>query len=89
MQSSPTEITLGVSGMTIALNPPPSSLSQATRTEPRARDGPPAVFRVIGTFKSFSRPMAFALRRYFIAIRFEPHPVSMMNLMEPSWSDPG
>eukprot|EP00959_Pyramimonas_sp_CCMP1952_P320330 6704070-Pyramimonas_sp.AAC.1 len=53
MHRSPTEITHGVSGMTNALKLPPLNLGHAMRTEPKAFDSPPAVFKAIdcGNFR--------------------------------------
>eukprot|EP00959_Pyramimonas_sp_CCMP1952_P075285 1573381-Pyramimonas_sp.AAC.1 len=47
MHRSPAEIAHGVSGMARAIKLPPLKLRHAMRTEPRALDSPPAVFRVI------------------------------------------
>ena len=83
MHRSPTEITAGVSGMTNASKLPPLNLGHAMRTEPRALEEPPAVFRVIDCLSLRINPIAPAKRMYLSAMRLCPHPVSTMKLNGP------
>eukprot|EP00959_Pyramimonas_sp_CCMP1952_P248834 5201578-Pyramimonas_sp.AAC.1 len=86
MRRSPTEITHGVSGMTSALKLPPLNLGHAMRTEPRAFDSLPAVFRVIDCGSFRINIIAPALLIYLSAMRLYPHPVSMIKLSAPGYA---
>ena len=83
MHRSPTDRTAGVFGMTSASKLPPLNFGHAMRTEPRAFDGPPAVFKVTDCESLRIRPIAPANLTYLSAMRLCPHPVSTIKLNGP------
>eukprot|EP00959_Pyramimonas_sp_CCMP1952_P299929 6273361-Pyramimonas_sp.AAC.1 len=83
MHRSPTEITASAPGMASASKSPPLKLWHATQTEPRAREEPPAVFRVIESSNRLIIPIAPAARMNLSAMRLRPQPASTMNRSAP------
>eukprot|EP00959_Pyramimonas_sp_CCMP1952_P027803 583358-Pyramimonas_sp.AAC.1 len=77
MHRSPTEIAHGVSGMAKALKLPPLNSRHAMRTEPKAFDSPPAVFRVFDCGSFRINLIAPALLIYFV--RYEVIPTPCIN----------
>eukprot|EP00959_Pyramimonas_sp_CCMP1952_P296870 6210648-Pyramimonas_sp.AAC.1 len=76
-------MTAGVSSMTNASKIPCLKIGHATQTDPRAREEPPAVFKVIDSSNRSILPIAPAARMNLSAKRVHPQPASTMNLSMP------